>query len=72
MTMEGFITCGTPLILSHKPNGIVKYSLKRLFIIGKIDQYEGSWPPVRLRQVGLFLGFPGVSCHLKMQNETIS
>ena len=28
--VEGLITCGTPLIQSHKPNNVVRYSLKRL------------------------------------------
>ena len=58
MNIKGVITGGTPLILSHQPNNTVKYSLKCLVVIGKMDQYyEGSWPHVRLNRV--CLGYHG-------------
>ena len=57
MKIKGLIICGTPLILSHQPNDTVKYSLKRLVAISKMDQYEGSWPRVRLNWV--CLGYHG-------------
>ena len=57
MTMKGLVTCGTPLILSQESNNIVRYNLKlkRLITIGKMDQYEASWPPsCRLKRVSMF------------------
>ena len=37
--MKGVITCGTPPILSRKPNNTVQYSLKHLTTMSKMDQY---------------------------------
>ena len=51
--------CGTPLILSHEPNNIVRYNLKRPITIGKIDQYKGSFASYQV-ELGLF-GVPRVT-----------
>ena len=79
MRMKGPIAIGTPLILSHKLNNTVQCSLKHLITIGKMDQYKGSTPPVRLKRVYLgcnrsqgtdirgnsqVLSFPQVNCYL--------
>ena len=34
----------------HKPNNTVRYSLKRLNTNDKMDQYDESWSPGRLKQ----------------------
>ena len=53
------ITCGIPLILSHKANNTVQYSLKHLTTMVKMDQYKGSFASC---QVGLGLfGVPRVT-----------
>ena len=49
MTMRGLVNYGTPLLLSHKPNTIIRYRLKRLVAFGKMD---GNFFPT-LNQVDL-------------------
>ena len=57
--MKGVLTCGTSLILSHKPNNTVQYSLKHLITMGKTDQYKGSFASCQV-ELGLF-GVPRVT-----------
>ena len=48
MTMKGLIPCGTPFILSHKPNNTARYSLQRILTISKMDKCKRSWLSGRL------------------------
>ena len=83
MKMKGLLTCGTPLILPHKPDNTIQYCLKHLITIDKMDQEKGSSSPVRLKRVYVecnrsqetgvkgksqVLSFPHAICYLKMQN----
>ena len=45
MTTKWLSTCGTSLMLLHKPNNSVKFAQKFLVADGQANKYKCSWPP---------------------------